>query len=138
MWANGVLKHTYEDVGSHSGDLERVMKLIETSKHRGFFKVMSSTREAQAAMMVLRPGQTTGEPQNEHPWAQQWLFVISGSGRAKVGHRWISLKANSLLIIEKGEVHQIKNSGRRALVTLNIYVPPAYRGDGELRRPSIR
>jgi hypothetical protein len=44
------------------------MQLIQTSKHRGFFKVMTSTREAQAAMMVLRPGQSSGEPADEHPW----------------------------------------------------------------------
>ena len=118
--------------------LASAMQLIHTSKHRGFFKVMASTREAQAAMMVLRPGQDTGEPQNEHPWAQQWLFVVSGSGRARVGNRWASLKANSLLLIEKGEVHQIKNTGRRPLVTLNFYTPPAYTADGELRRPSRR
>jgi len=102
------------------------MQLMATSKHRGFFKVITSTRDAQAAMMVLRPGQDTGEPQNEYPWAEQWMFVISGTGRARVGNRRVALKANSLLLIEKGEVHQIKNTGRRPLVTVNFYVPPAY------------
>ena len=116
-----------------------VMRLIQTSKHRGFFKVMTSTREAQAAMMVLRPGQSSsGEPDDEHPWAEQWLFVISGTGRARVGRRSVSLKSNSLLVIEKGEVHQITNTGRRALVSINMYVPPAYTQDGELRRPPGR
>jgi mannose-6-phosphate isomerase-like protein (cupin superfamily) len=43
------------------------------------------------------------------------------------------LQPNSLLVIERGERHQIKNTGRRQLATLNIYVPPAYTGDGELR-----
>ena len=114
------------------------MELIQTSKHRGFFKVMTSTREAQAAMMVLRPGQSSGEPANEHPWAEQWLLVISGTGRARVGKRSVGLKANSLLLIEKGEVHQIKNTGRRMLMTVNFYVPRAYTSDGELRRPPGR
>ena len=114
------------------------MQLIQTSRHRGFFKVMTSTREAQAAMMVLRPGQSSGEPDNEHPWAQQWLFVISGTGRARVGNRSVQLKTNSLLLIEKGEVHQIKNTGRRALVTVIFYTPPAYTSVGKLRRPPGR
>jgi oxalate decarboxylase/phosphoglucose isomerase-like protein (cupin superfamily) len=37
------------------------------------------------------------------------------------------------LVIEKGELHQIKNSGRRPLVTINWYVPPAYDAGGEPR-----
>jgi len=86
--------------------------------------------------MVLQPGQSTGEPDNEHPHSEQWLFVIAGSGRALVNKRRIALRKNSLLIVEKTEVHQITNTGRRPLVTLNIYVPPAYRADGELKRKS--
>jgi mannose-6-phosphate isomerase-like protein (cupin superfamily) len=32
--------------------------------------------------------------------------------------------------IEKGEQHEIRNTGRVLLRTLNFYVPPAYRKDG--------
>ena len=62
-------------------------------------------------MMVLRPGQSTGEPENEHPRSEQWLFVVSGSGKGGVDQRSVALKENSLLLIEKGEVHQITNTG---------------------------
>jgi mannose-6-phosphate isomerase-like protein (cupin superfamily) len=109
------------------------MKHFKTGTHRSFFKVLHATRSAQAAMMVLQPGQATGEePENEHPWAEQWLFVISGVGRAKVGKSRVSLRENSLLLIEKGEPHQVVSIGRRPLVTLNFYAPPAYTMDGEL------
>jgi mannose-6-phosphate isomerase-like protein (cupin superfamily) len=114
------------------------MKLIQTGRHRKFFEVLASTRHAQAAMMVLRPGQSSGELDNEHPWADQWLFVIAGSGKAKVGKRNLALKQGSLLLIEKGEVHQITNTGRRELMTVNFYSPPAYTESGELRRPPGR
>jgi mannose-6-phosphate isomerase-like protein (cupin superfamily) len=114
------------------------MKLIQTTRHRKFFEVLASTRDAQASMMVLRPGQSSGEPDNEHPWADQWLFVISGTGRAKVGKRNVPLKQGSLLLIEKGEVHQITNTGRRELTTINLYSPPAYTASGDLRRPPGR
>ena len=111
------------------------MKHFKTRSHRKFFKVLHATRSAQAAMMVLQPGQSTGEkPENEHPWAEQWLFVISGTGRAKVGGRRTALRENSLLLIDKGEPHQVTNTGRRPLVTLNFYAPPAYTPDGELNR----
>jgi mannose-6-phosphate isomerase-like protein (cupin superfamily) len=109
------------------------MKHFKTGSHRSFFKVLHATRSAQAAMMVLQPGQATGEePENEHPWAEQWLFVISGAGRANVGNSRLALRENSLLLIEKGEPHQVLNTGRRPLVTLNLYAPPAYTQDGDL------
>jgi mannose-6-phosphate isomerase-like protein (cupin superfamily) len=109
------------------------MRLIQTTDTKSFFKVLKSTRTAQAAMMVLQPGQSTGEPQNEHPHSEQWLFVVSGTGKALVKKRHVQLRGKSLLIIQKGEVHQITNSGRRPLVTLNFYAPPAYTKDGELK-----
>ena len=50
------------------------MKHIKTGATRTFFKVLAGTRSAQAAMMVLQPGQDTGEPASEHPRSEQWLF----------------------------------------------------------------
>ena len=104
------------------------------ANRRQLFKVLASTRSAQAAMMTLQPGEDTGEPQNEHPDSEQWLFVIAGSGQARVGKRRVGLAEGSLLLIEKGEVHQVRNTGRKPLVTLNFYAPPAYTASGKLRR----
>ena len=70
---------------------------------------------------------------NEHPQSEQWLFVVSGSGRALVNKRRVAIRANSLLLIKKGEIHQVTNTGRRALITVNFYAPPAYTKDGEPR-----
>jgi mannose-6-phosphate isomerase-like protein (cupin superfamily) len=107
------------------------MRHIRTGSKRGMFKNLTKTRAAQAAMMVLQPGQDTGEPQNEHARSEQWLFVVSGSGRALVNKRKVAIREGSLLLIEKGEIHQVHNIGRSPLVTLNLYVPPAYAEDGE-------
>src|SRR5690349_6809451 len=91
------------------------------------FKVFAASRDVQSATMTLRRGQSSSdEPENEHPRCEQWLFVIDGSGRAIVGNRRVQLRAGSLLLIEKGEPHQITNTGRRAMKTLNFYSPPAY------------
>lgn len=111
------------------------MRHIKTGSQRGFFKLLASSGSAQAAMMVLRPGQKSGEEkENEHPNAEQWLFVVSGTGTARVGKRRVPLRDHSLLLIERGEAHQVENTGRRRpLVTLNLYVPPAYDEKGEVR-----
>lgn len=45
----------------------------------------------------------------------------------------MNLKEGSLLLVEKGEVHQVKNPGPRPLVTINFYAPPAYTSAGETR-----
>jgi mannose-6-phosphate isomerase-like protein (cupin superfamily) len=85
-------------------------------------------------MMTLQPGGSTGERvENEHPNAEQWLFVVSGTGRAMVGKRTLKIVERSLLLIEKGEPHKITNTGRSPLVTLNFYIPPAYTKAGDVR-----
>jgi hypothetical protein len=35
------------------------------------------------------------------------------------------------MLIERGDRHQIKNTGRALLRTLNVYVPPAYDNSGD-------
>jgi hypothetical protein len=90
--------------------------------------------------MTLQPGGTTDDqPSNEHPHSEQWLLVLSGRGQAVIGEgrafRRVSLRENSLLIIEKGALHQIKNTGRKLLRTFNLYVPPAYKVNGKPRWP---
>ena len=119
------------------------MRHIKTGTKRAMFTVLHATRSAEAAMMTLKPGQSTSDaPENEHPRCEQWLFVLSGAGRAVVGKNRVAIKPNSLLLIEKGEPHQIKNTGRTPLVTLNFYAPPAYTKSGDLklmaRLPTVR
>ena len=109
------------------------MKLFSTTSRRAEFNILHASRSAQAAMMTLQPGGSSSEkPENEHPFAEQWLFVISGTGRAKSRWRTLSLRTGSLLLIEKREPHQILNTGRRPLVTINFYVPPAYDSRGDV------
>lgn len=95
------------------------------------FRVGPGNRRAQAAVMVIPPGDAEGDPSNRHRGADQWLYVIEGRGSALINGRRLPLKAGSLLLIEAGDRHEIKNTGRALLKTVNIYVPPAYDGSGE-------
>ena len=97
---------------------------------RGFHVVLGN-RRSQAAQMVLDPGDAEGNRQNRHVGADQWLFVVSGTGVAHVNERRVPLRAGSLLLIEHGDRHEIRNNGRARLATLNLYVPPAYSSDGD-------
>jgi mannose-6-phosphate isomerase-like protein (cupin superfamily) len=94
------------------------------------FKVVLGNARSQAAQMVIPPGGSEGGPGNRHRGADQWLFVLAGSGVARMGRRRHPLRAGTLLLIEHGEQHEIRNTGRTPLKTLNFYSPPAYTRQG--------
>jgi len=96
------------------------------------FAIVLGNRRSQAAEMVLPPGESEGGPDNRHRGADQWLYVVSGKGRAAVNGRRHPLQPGTLLLIERGDTHEIKNTSRFfSLVTLNLYVPPAYTKGGD-------
>ena len=97
---------------------------------KGFNVVLGNAR-SQAAQMVIEPGASEGDRNNRHAGADQWLYVVSGRGVATVNDRRYALQAATLLLIERGDRHEIRNTAREPLRTLNFYVPPAYRADGE-------
>lgn len=95
------------------------------------FRVEIGNARGQAAVMVIPPGGREGGPDNRHSGADQWLFVRAGEGEAIVAGRRVSLTPGSLVLIEAGERHEVRNTGRTPLETLNIYLPPAYDHDGD-------
>jgi mannose-6-phosphate isomerase-like protein (cupin superfamily) len=99
------------------------------------FRVLIGDDHSQAASMVIAPGDTEGGPENRHRGADQWLYVESGSGEAVINGHSYPIEAGALILIQRGDTHEIRNSGRTALKTLNIYVPPAYTGTGETLPP---
>ncbi len=102
------------------------MELIDVSSAGGYFDVVAGTPRSQAATLVLQPGTSTGGPENRHPDADQWLYVIRGSGSATVGGSDVSIGPGDLLLIEAGEPHEIRADEDERLVTINVYAPPAY------------
>jgi mannose-6-phosphate isomerase-like protein (cupin superfamily) len=95
------------------------------------FRVALGNARSQAAEMVLKPGKSEGDAHNRHRGADQWLYVVSGTGVARVNKRRYALKAGSLVLIEHGDEHEILNDSRGLLKTLNFYVPPAYDREGD-------
>ena len=103
-------------------------------KHLQFghgFRVVLGDEHSQAAQMTLGPGETEGGPDNWHKGADQWLYVVAGTGLAVVNGRRIELRPGTLVLIRRGDRHEIRNTGSGALKTLNVYVPPAYTEGGE-------
>ncbi|KAB7765630.1 cupin domain-containing protein [Xanthomonas maliensis] len=95
------------------------------------FKVLFSLHQVQAAEMVIAPGDGEGGPDNRHRGCDQWLYVVDGSGTANVDGQSHSLRPGSLIAIERGQTHEIRNTGQTPLKTVNFYHPPAYDEHGE-------
>ena len=81
--------------------------------------------------MVLAAGGHEGGPDNRHHGADQWLMVIEGTGVAIINGHKLTLKSGTLVLIEAGDTHEIRNTGRVLLKTVNVYLPPAYDREGE-------
>jgi mannose-6-phosphate isomerase-like protein (cupin superfamily) len=94
------------------------------------FKVLSGNQRSQAAQMTLPPGEKEGGPDNRHD-ADQWVFVLTGEGEAVINRKKYPLHKDSLILIERGDTHEIRNTGTTPLKTLNFYVPPAYTKDSD-------
>jgi mannose-6-phosphate isomerase-like protein (cupin superfamily) len=95
------------------------------------FRVLIGNRRVQAAQMTLAPGDHEGGPSNRHRGSDQWLYVTGGRGVAIVKGRSHPLRAGTLMLIEHGERHEIRNTGRGPLKTLNFYSPPGYTPAGD-------
>ena len=101
------------------------MKNGYVSMKKGFHVIVGNDR-SQAASMVIAPGDREGGPDNKHESSDQWLYVASGTGTAIVAGREHALRPGTLVLIEKGETHEIRATGEDPLETLNLYVPPEY------------
>lgn len=102
------------------------MRKIHIPDRSGFFDIVAGTGRSQAATMTLDPGRSTGGPENRHPDSDQWLYVVSGRGRATVDGEAIEIGPGDLLLIEAGETHEIAAGEDEPLETINVYAPPAY------------
>lgn len=93
------------------------------------FRLALRNAHGQAAEMVLEPGDKEGGPENNHRGSDQWLFVVEGEGIAIVNGRRYGLHSGVLIVIERGDLHELRATGSTPLRTLSVYVPPAYQDD---------
>ena len=73
-------------------------------KHLRFghsFRVVPGDDSSQAAQMTLLPGQSEGGLDNRHRGAEQWLYVVSGSGVAVVNGEQVVLRDRSSLVLAR-------------------------------------
>lgn len=77
-------------------------------RFRKKFGILMSNVRSQAAEMILPPGASEGGTDNRHGGADQWLLVVSGTGRATINGHSYPLREKTLLLIERGDIHQTR------------------------------
>jgi mannose-6-phosphate isomerase-like protein (cupin superfamily) len=101
----------------------------EQLQFRSGFRLSVGKPRSQGAVMVIPPGDSEGGPDNSHRGSDQWLYIVEGTGAAIVnGHRY-PLTPGVLMLIARGDVHELTATGRKPLKTINIYVPPAFQDE---------
>lgn len=104
------------------------MKHTIVSYTRGF-NILLGDRNSQAGTLVISPGETVGGQENRHGGADQWIYVVSGTGVADIAGECVDLAPAALILIQRGDPHGFRNTGRDDLCLLTFYTPPAYDED---------
>jgi mannose-6-phosphate isomerase-like protein (cupin superfamily) len=104
-------------------------------KYAKGFNVLVGDEHSQAASMVIEPGGHEGGSGNRHREADQWLYIESGSGEAIFNGHAYPIATGDIVLIQRMDTHEIRNTGKSRLKTLSIYVPPAYSQNGETLPP---
>lgn len=102
----------------------------KTLKWTEGFRIGPSTAAGQVAEMVIPAGASEGGPGNRHRSSDQWLYVVAGTGVVIGSRRRVPLRPGMILLIPAGQWHEVRNTGRNALQTLNFYAPPGYTRGG--------
>jgi mannose-6-phosphate isomerase-like protein (cupin superfamily) len=129
--------HGYVVVDESRRHQEDVMQRKVMRFGKGFH-VAFKLHDAQAAELVIAPGDHEGGPDNFHHGADQWIYVVSGTGAAIIDGRRAPLKAGTLLVVERREHHELRNTGRTPLKMVNFYSPPAFDADGNAVGPGTK
>ncbi len=92
-----------------------------------WFEVLQTSKNSQTAVMILNPGQSSGDSAEAHRHSEQTLLVVTGHVEGEVENETLSLQPGDVITVSEGMRHRFWNKGTQAAVTFNVYAPPEYR-----------
>jgi quercetin dioxygenase-like cupin family protein len=92
--------------------------------------VIHTTPYNQVVLMSLDPGENI--PKETHPYATQFVKVVSGHGSVTVNRTTQRLEEGDVVNIAPGFEHEISNEGEVPLKMYFVYSPPQH-PDGLVR-----
>ena len=101
------------------GDIKKIAK-----DNRFFRQVIYTGPHSQLVVMSIPPGEEIGE--EAHPKTDQLLVIVDGEGQAVLDGKRQPADEHNVIFVTAGTVHNIKNTGRKALKLFTVYSPPAH------------
>ncbi len=105
------------------GFVENIEEL--TLENKNFRKVIFTTNNSQLVLMSLLPGEEIG--MEVHPDNYQFFRVDKGDGTVIIDGVESSISDGSAIVIPKGVLHNIINTGMDPMKLYTLYMPPHHK-----------
>ncbi|MGY6633198.1 MAG: cupin domain-containing protein [Alkalilacustris sp.] len=96
-----------------------------TEKNSDFRHVLYTGQHLQLVLMALKPGECIGE--ETHATHDQFFRIEQGKGTASIDGETYKVKGGDCVIVPAGAVHNLTNTGDKALHVYTLYGPPEHR-----------
>lgn len=103
---------------------------VLTERNADFRHVLYTAKNMQLVLMALKPGEEIGEEIHED--RDQFFRVEQGEGEVWIDGARTRIKSETAMIVPAGARHNVKNTGKQALMLYTIYAPPEH-ADGTVR-----
>ena len=107
-------------------DIETLTEQNTDSRH-----VLYTGKHLQLVLMALNPGESIGV--ETHATHDQFFRIEQGNGVASIDGVVHNVKNGDCVIVPAGAVHNVTNTGDKALRVYTIYGPPEHR-DGVIQK----
>src|SRR5256886_16228785 len=91
-----------------------------------WFEVLQTTKRTQTAVMILKPGKSSGGEPEGHKKSDQVLLVLDGEVEGEIADETVTLREGDVIVISAGTRPKFINQGSGGAVTFNTYPPPEY------------
>ncbi|PYK69198.1 MAG: cupin domain-containing protein [Verrucomicrobia bacterium] len=91
-----------------------------------WFEVLQTSKRTQTAMMILKPGKSSGSEPEGHKNSDQVLLVLKGELEGEIANETITLQEGDVIVIPARTKHKFSNRSSADVVTFNTYSPPEY------------
>ena len=91
-----------------------------------WFEVLQTTKRTQTAVMILKPGKSSGSEPEGHKKSDQVLLVLKGEVEGEIADETVTLGEGDVIVIPAGTKHKFSNRSSANVITFNTYSPPEY------------
>lgn len=95
----------------------------DTTENNNFRKVIFTTPTTQLVLMSLLPGEDIGEESHN---GDQFFRFEEGTGIFKLGEEEYNVKDGDAVVVPKGILHNVTNTGNTPLKLYALYAPPQH------------